>query len=554
MTIDQVAISGIGRRERGAGWTVVVCGSVAGAVAILLAVGIPSGGDAAAHLYRTLLVQNGAFVWDNLWFAGQYPLASYSLLYYFPAAVFGNDVLGAVGVVVSAMLFASVLERRWGRAGRWPAYSFAVLAGGQFFTGDYPYTLGFTALLATVAAYQRHRNWLAAWCAALTLGCSPLAFLLLCLALAALFIRSPRVRWRESVAALPLIALAGIEVAALTIFPSPHLVYPFTSWRLALGVPVGLLGVALSLRSKAARPLVSLFAVWTLATVASYLIRSPVGHNLLRPEAIVFPIMLLAALLAGFRPRWLAVPAVAAALAANVLPYAAAVAARTDKSANPSFWSPLIGYVERHSSTDYRVEAVPTVNHWESYYLPKAGLPIARGWYEQLDAGDNPLLYRRPLTPRIYRTWLRSVGVRYVVLADTTPAPEGAAERGLLLSGLSGLRKVFTAPTGAVYELPRPTPILTGNAPAAISSDTHTGISGFVASPGLYLLRLHYSPYWKLTRGALCLRRAPRDMTLLEAKAAGPFALRVPGVQTVFEGVIDGGPHPPVVCARASAR
>lgn len=520
--------------------TVVVSGLIAAVCAFLLAAVVPRGGDAAAHLYRTFLVERGALLWDNLWFAGQYPLASYSLLYYLPAAVVGNNVLGATGVVLSSALFASLVFRQWGRVGRWPAYAFAVFAGGQYFTGDYPYTLGFTALLAALVAYQRRRTWIAAGFAALTLGCSPLAFLFLCLALAALFLRSSRLCWRESLIALPLVGLAAIELAALAMFPSPLIVYPFTSWRLALGVPVGLLGVALSLRSSAGRPLASLFAVWTLATVASYLIRSPVGHNLLRPEALVFPLMLLAALLADFRPRWLAVLALAAALAANVGPYTATVAARADKGGSASFWRPLVGYVADHLSSDYRVEAVPTVNHWESYYLPKAGLPIARGWYEQLDAGDNPALYRRPLTGPAYRAWLRSVGVKFVILANTAPAPEGILERRLLLSGHSGLRQVFSGANGTIYELSRPTPILTGAAPAGISSDTHTEIAGWASRPGRYLLRVHWLPYWKLTSGAVCLRQGPGDMTDLQVAAAGRFSLHVPEVGSVLASLVEG--------------
>jgi hypothetical protein len=40
-------------------------------VSTLIVAAVPAGGDAAAHLYRTLLVHSGTFVWDNLWFSGQ---------------------------------------------------------------------------------------------------------------------------------------------------------------------------------------------------------------------------------------------------------------------------------------------------------------------------------------------------------------------------------------------------------------------------------------------------------------------------------------------------
>ena len=41
--------------------------------AVLLTFG-PAPGDAAVHLYRTLLVQRGDLLWDNFWYAGQYPV------------------------------------------------------------------------------------------------------------------------------------------------------------------------------------------------------------------------------------------------------------------------------------------------------------------------------------------------------------------------------------------------------------------------------------------------------------------------------------------------
>ncbi|MEO5793329.1 MAG: hypothetical protein ABIR67_14810, partial [Gaiellaceae bacterium] len=97
--------------------------------------------DAPAHLYRTELVREGIHLWDNLWYAGQYPLASYSFLYYLPAALVGNVPLVAAAVVVSAALFASLLLHEWGEIGRWPARAYGLLAGGPLLTGTYSYAL-----------------------------------------------------------------------------------------------------------------------------------------------------------------------------------------------------------------------------------------------------------------------------------------------------------------------------------------------------------------------------------------------------------------------------
>ncbi|HEU5404450.1 MAG TPA: hypothetical protein VFU52_00085, partial [Gaiellaceae bacterium] len=73
-----------GRRE-----LVLAAALTASFAALIHAVG-PAPGDAPVHLYRTFLVRDGALVWDNFWYAGTYPLASYSLLYYLPAALVGN--------------------------------------------------------------------------------------------------------------------------------------------------------------------------------------------------------------------------------------------------------------------------------------------------------------------------------------------------------------------------------------------------------------------------------------------------------------------------------
>ncbi|MGH3032948.1 MAG: hypothetical protein ACRDON_00140, partial [Gaiellaceae bacterium] len=140
---------------------------VAVVVAVPLAVFGPPPGDLPAHLYRTELVEEGVLVWDAFWYGGHYPLFSYSLLYYFPAALLGNDVLAVLAVVASAALFASLAERRWGERARLPSYGFAVVACAPLFTGTYPYALGVAAGLGSLLAFQARRPWLGVGAAAL---------------------------------------------------------------------------------------------------------------------------------------------------------------------------------------------------------------------------------------------------------------------------------------------------------------------------------------------------------------------------------------------------
>jgi hypothetical protein len=506
----------------------VLCAALAGLLCAVFLVVVPRGGDLAAHLYRTWLVHKGIFVWDNLWFAGEYPLFSYSLLYYPLAAVVGETPLALAAVVIGAMLFATLVLREWGPVARWPARSFAVLSTGQFFTGAYPYVLGFATLLATLWALQKRRPWLGGLCAVLTLAISPLAFVFLGIVLLALFLRSRRLSSVAIVAAVAVAVGVGIEAAVLILFPTPGLYYPYGLWRLLAGLGVAGTGAALAVRGRGGSSLALLFVVWAAATVAAFLVRSPIGHNLLRTDALVFPLMLLAASLARFRPRWLAAVGLAAALASNVGPYLWMIPARSGERAGTlSFWRPLLRYLDAHSAAPaFRVEVVPTANHWESYFLPSAGFALARGWYRQLDTAVNAALYARSLTGPAYRNWLRHAGVRYVILPHTTLGQlEAVREERLLVSGGSGLQKVFDDRSGAIYELARAVPILTGPAPARLTRIGPSLIAGRVGGAGSYLLRVHYTRFWSVEPRTLCLSAAPGGMTELRARSAGAFSL-----------------------------
>jgi hypothetical protein len=506
---------------------VALCALVAAAASALAVYLLPRGGDLAAHLYRTDLVRHGILVWDNLWFAGQYPLSSYSLLYYPLAAAVGNEPLGVAGVVLAAAIFASIARREWQRVGRWPARVFALLIAGQAFTAAYPYDLGLAALLGTIWALQRRRAKTAVCCTILSLAFSPLAFLFLALALVALFLS----RWRLDRQTIAVGAAAGAagaaQLAVLVLLPTPGLVYPYGAWRFGAGLAIAAAGAALSLQQRRCRSLASLFLVWAGASVVVYVVRSPVGHNLVRASVFLVPLMLVAAARAGFRPRWLALPALAGAIAANVLPYVPMISLRASSvDARGAFWKPIIQFIRGHNSPNFRVEVVPTANHWEAYFLPAAGIPLARGWYRQLDIADNPQLYARTLTPRTYRSWLRAHGVRYVIVPKLPlEAIDAAREATIAYARGSGLSRVWSGRAATIYELPEATPILTGPGAATITHLDSNRIEGFVARPGRYLLRVHFSPYASVTRGTLCIAPSRTRLTLVRARRPGRFTI-----------------------------
>jgi hypothetical protein len=497
---------------------------------LVLAVG-PAPGDAPVHLYRTFLVRDGALIWDNFWYAGTYPLASYSLLYYLPAALVGNLPLVFAAAVASTVLFASIALREWGRAAIWPARVFGVLAAAPLFTGLYAYSLGFATMLATLKLLQLRRLWLAAVLGALTVGFSPLAFVFLCLIVGSYAV------WRRQIAAryvwfgVGLGVAAAIELAALAFFPASTGTYPFHWIDFAGVLLVTSLGVLVARQARGAGPLVWFYALWGLGSVVVYIVPTPLGDNWTRLSAFVFPVMLLTASLAGFQPRRLVVLALVTAFAYNLVPYALLVPSRLDnQTQQKSFWQPAIGFLRAHEQPGYRVEVVPTAEHWEAYWIPKSGFPLARGWYRQLDTADNPALYENHLGASAYRRWLRSNAVRYVLLSTTAPLDwEGGPEEARVLrSPSSGLKPVFRSRNWTIYELPHATPLLTGPASPVVTSFGHTAIRGRVFAAGRYLLRAHYSPYLRLQGGG-CVAPGPGKMTYLELTRPERFALSVPG-------------------------
>ena len=494
--------------------------------AIIKTVG-PSPGDAPAHLYRTLLVHEGAYIWDNFWYAGSYSLAPYSLWYYFPAAVIGNLPLVFAAAVVSTVLFASIALREWGAAAIWPTRVFGVVAAAPLFTGLYSYSLGFTAMLAAVKALQVRRAATAIVFAALTVGFSPLAFGFLCLITTATFASQMRVSRRTIATAAGLLCAASLEMAALLFFPSGQGKYPF-HWVDFLGVlTVSVLGALVARHARGARILGAFYLLWGLGSVVVFVVPTPIGDNWARLYAFALPLMLLTASLAGFRPRRLVAVAITAAFIYNLTPYLLLVPYRLDnRSAALQFWKPAIQFLHEHLEPGFRVEVVPTSGHWESYWIPRASIPLARGWYKQEDELDNPLLYSEHLNPSSYRGWLHSAAVAYVLLlaAPLDPSTNGPEEAAVLTSAASGLKPVFRTPDVTIYRLPHPTGLVTGPGRVRVTAFTQDMIGVVASKPGRYLVRSHFNPYLKI-HGQGCIEEAPGNMTFVELRKPGSFSL-----------------------------
>jgi hypothetical protein len=246
----------------------------------------------------------------------------------------------------------------------------------------------------------------------------------------------------------------------------------------------------------------------------------------------VFPLVLLTAVLARFRPRPLAVAALGLALFLNVGPDVLALPKRgaDAPTAREAFWRPALDFAAARSGANYRVEVVPTFGHWEAYWVPSSGVVLARGWYRQTDLAESPELYRDPLSPAAYRAWLRRHGVRYALVPKVRLGAHGAArEAELLDSGRAGLHPVFRSADWTVYELPAATPILTGPGRPELLHVRHDRVEGRTTAAGTHRLRVRWTPYRRVAAGDVCLARARDGTTLLVARSPGAFALE-PGL------------------------
>jgi hypothetical protein len=247
------------------------------------------------------------------------------------------------------------------------------------------------------------------------------------------------------------------------------------------------------------------------------------GHDIARVRLVALPIALLVAALRRWRPLPPVLVAVGLAAAWNVFPLASAWASSTaDRSANAKVWPAPVSYLQTHLRAGYRVEAVDTVDHWPALYLARANIPLVRGWFRQDDHPVANLLYHR-FSPEQYVTWLRRLGVAYVLLTDAPPDHSSRHEARLVKSGETGLRRVFATRSVSIYAVPRPQPIVAGPGRPAVLAVRESRVVIRVARGGTYRVAVRWSPYWHASAG--CLTRA--DGGMLQLRTGGAATVRI---------------------------
>lgn len=465
--------------------------------------------DMAAHTFRAKLFgQEGFTIWNGLWYGGHHTPA-YSVLFPPMAWLIGPWLAGALSAVAAAAAFEALTWEHWGERARWGSLWFGIGTGAMLFTGRLPFAMGVAFGLAALLAHQRGRLPVA-----LVLGlfcglASPVAALFLTLAAVAAF------EWEVALGAfLPPALMAAA-------FPEGgYMPFDFSTY-----MPVVLLAiVALVAVPREERALRRGAVLYVVATTLALFVETPMGSNAVRLGALFTGPVLVCVVRPQPRFRVL----FGAVIVCSVIwQWSSAwrdfIASQNEPSALVSYYDPLLRFLDKQDPTRGRIEIPFTRSHWEAAVVAPR-FPLARGWERQLDAGRNALFYKGILTDFTYANWLAEHAVQFVALPDVKPDGSSFKERGLIERDPPYLKLVKRLPHWRIYEVTLPHPMVINRPGADIrllrfDSDV---LELDARKPGSALLRVRWSPYWRVRGG--CVERAG-DWTLLTAKRAGKLRL-----------------------------
>lgn len=507
--------------------------ALSSALAALMLIWNPPVGDLAAQVFRTELFQRaGLAIWNGSWYGGHYTL-TYSVLSPPLGALLGPQLVGGLAVVASSYFFDRLVRDRWGAEARWATLWFAVGVVTLLADGQITFALGVAFGLASLRCLQIGRGKLAVLAAAACALSSPVAAVFLAgVVLAGLAERGRRLDRAALAAALLALALTVIPNLA---FPEPgQFPFAFSSF---IAIPLWCAGALLLTQGvrDEERQLRRVLLGYLLASTAIWLVPNALGGNAVRLGAL-FGGPLLAAVLLSRRPiphprvpAWLFATVLAGMIAGSLYwQFNASVAqiARSvdDPSTSAEYFQPAARWLRAHGGQGTRIEVPPTANHWESAYLAP-NFELARGWLRQLDTTRDDIFYDEgELTDQAYSHWLRSNAITYVALPDAPLDYSSVEEQKLILSNPPYLSLRYETAHWRIYEVLGSKPLV---APigAARAQTMWIGKQGFaldVSRPGEFLVRVNFTPYWTIARGAGCIIRHG-DWTIARASHPGVF-------------------------------
>ncbi len=529
--------------------------ALSAALAALMLAWNPQVGDLAAQVFRTHLFQQaGLAIWNGSWYGGHYTL-TYSVLFPPLASLLGPQLVGTVSVIASSYLFDRLVRDRWGEEARWATLWFAAGVVTLLADGQLTFALGVAFGLASMRALQTRHSSLALLTSAACALSSPVAaaFLggvLICASASTVDWSAALRGWRghggaenggEAPARRPPHGRDGprgrtlwAAFVALALILIPNLVFPdagefpfaFSSF---IAIPLWCCSALYVTRGlhEEERQLRWTIAAYLLASTAIWLVPNAMGGNAVRLGAL-FGGPVLAAVVLARRPRvspWFLALFIAGGLYWQVTASVSQIVRSVgDPSTSRSYFQPPAQWLREHGGGTVRIEVPPTANHWESAYLA-THFELARGWLRQLDTTRDDIFYGEdPLTAPAYGRWLRQNAISYVALPDAALDYSSIAERRLILSAPPYLDLRWTSEHWRIYAVRNSKPLVEPMAGAA-AQVLWAGRQGFaldVNRPGDFLVRVKFTPYWSISRGAGCILRHG-DWTVVHASHPGVF-------------------------------
>ena len=499
--------------------------ALSSALALLMLVWSPPVGDLAAQVFRTeLFEQAGLAIWNGSWYGGHYTL-TYSVLFPPLAALLGPQVVGVLAVVSSSYLFDRLVRDRWGAEARWATLWFAAGVVTLLADGQLTFALGVAFGLASLRGLQTGRGALAVAAAAACALASPVAAAFLAGVVLAGALEPGR---RASRVALAVAGLALVLTVVPNIaFPEPgQFPFEFSSY---VAIPLfcgGALFVTRGLPEE--RQLRRVLVGYMLAATVIWLAPNAMGGNAVRLGAL-FGGPVLAAVVLARRP------------------------AGGDLVRRPGDGRRPLLAADRERQPDRPQRRRPL----DCGRVLRAGGRLAArarggGDADRGAADRQPLGVRLPgaeassspaagcasSTPPATTSSTAPTGSPTAPTApgcaatrsptSPSPTPRSTTPRRRSAASSSPLRPTwtcaFSTPHWRIYEVRDPRPLV---APigAAAARTLRVGRQGFaldVSRPGEFLVRVNFTPYWSIARGAGCILRRG-DWTVARASHPGVF-------------------------------
>lgn len=506
-------------------WVAVIAIALFAGIYVLWA---PNAGDLPAHVFRADLWQRVGFsVFNTSWYSGHH-IPGYSLLYPPLAALIGVREVGAIAAVTAVALFIVCLRdvdlsRLRISIATW---LFASGVGGNLLAGRMPFTLGVAFGVAAVAsaslAPRNTRIFLAALCSCACVASSPVAGLFLGVVAVAW---TATLRRADVICGLTIAGAAVMTGAAMGVLFPEGGVEPFAGGRFWPALLLSL-GCAVLIGWRNRRAFVGA-CLYCLLLVAMFVFQTPVGGNSVRFGELASLAILALVIQLRSRKVALTLVVVGGLMFMQWRPGIRSISyAQTDPSTHAAFYSEVLSYLDQHARAGDRVEIPFTRNHWEAAYVAPR-FALARGWERQMDLKVNPLFYRdsrRGLSAESYGRWLRDNAIAWVALPQTTLDLSAHQEARILQAGVPGLKLVHHSKDWQIWKLRDPAPLV--SPPAAIKAVHPNRVLLHFPKAARVVLRVHYSPYWALTRGSGCVGRAADDWTEVVAHQAGAIEIK----------------------------